>query len=120
MNQSSTNIKHQQLKNEFENESKMNSIINFWKNFNPRRLKVEPCSFDFEQNINFFFFKFYFKNDLEKSHHEILQKRLHNKKNSSKLFDLVLKLKNEIAMNVNSTPQFLSFSLSNTIIHLEC
>ena len=58
MNQSSTNIKHQQLKNEFENESKMNSIINFWKNFNPRRLKVEPCSFDFEQNINFFFLNF--------------------------------------------------------------
>jgi hypothetical protein len=41
-----------------------------------------------------------FKSDLEKNHNDVIQKRIRNKKHSSKILDLVIKLKNEIITTV--------------------
>ena len=42
-----------------------------------------------------------FKSDLEKNHNEVIQKRIRNKKHSSKIIDLAIKLKNEILTSVS-------------------
>jgi hypothetical protein len=86
---------------EIENETKLNSIINFWKNINPKKIKVpfiQQCVCVCVQLYYIFFL--FLKADLEKSHTEMLHRRLRNKKHSSKILDLIVKLKNEMTDNV--------------------